>query len=241
MPKTIDNDVPYIDQSFGFQTAFGKAAESIRAAHVEATSSPNGVGVVKLMGRHSGFLACYASLANSDADVVLIPEVPFAFEGEGGLLNFLHRRVEERGHAVVVVAEGAGQELFAQEEQGQQSQGSDASGNIRLRDVGPLLNRRVTEYFGVVDMELNLKYIDPSYVIRSVPANPYDSVYCIRLAHAAVHAAMSGRTEMVVGRWRRRFVHVPIPLAISHRSQVDPAGDLWLSVLEATGQPVQFG
>ncbi|WP_239328800.1 ATP-dependent 6-phosphofructokinase [Frankia sp. CiP3] len=241
VPKTIDNDVPYIDQSFGFQTAFGKAAESIRAAHVEATSSPNGVGVVKLMGRHSGFLACYASLANSDADVVLIPEVPFAFEGEGGLLNFLHRRVEERGHAVVVVAEGAGQELFAQEEQGQQSQGSDASGNIRLRDVGPLLNRRVTEYFGVVDMELNLKYIDPSYVIRSVPANPYDSVYCIRLAHAAVHAAMSGRTEMVVGRWRRRFVHVPIPLAISHRSQVDPAGDLWLSVLEATGQPVQFG
>ncbi len=241
VPKTIDNDVPYIDQSFGFQTAFGKAAESIRAAHVEATSSPNGVGVVKLMGRHSGFLACYASLANSDADVVLIPEVPFAFEGEGGLLNFLHRRVEDRGHAVVVVAEGAGQELFAQEEQGQQSQGSDASGNIKLRDVGPLLNRRVTEYFGAVDMELNLKYIDPSYMIRSVPANPYDSVYCIRLAHAAVHAAMSGRTEMVVGRWRRRFVHVPIPLAISHRSQVDPAGDLWLSVLEATGQPVQFG
>ncbi len=241
VPKTIDNDVPYIDQSFGFQTAFGKAAESIRAAHVEATSSPNGIGVVKLMGRHSGFLACYASLANSDADVVLIPEVPFMLEGDGGLLHFLRRRVEERGHAVVVVAEGAGQELLAEEQQGEQPQGSDASGNIKLRDVGQLLTRRITDHFAAVGMELNLKYIDPSYVIRSVPANPYDSVYCIRLSHAAVHAAMSGRTEMVVGRWRRRFVHVPIPLAISHRSQVDPAGDLWLSVLEATGQPVRFG
>ncbi|SBW28860.1 6-phosphofructokinase 3 [Candidatus Protofrankia californiensis] len=239
VPKTIDNDVPYIDQSFGFQTAFSKAAESIRAAHVEAMSSPNGIGVVKLMGRHSGFLACYASLANSDADVVLVPEVPFAFDGDGGLLRFLHRRVEERGHAVVVVAEGAGQDLLAQEDPAT-PQGSDASGNVKLRDVGQLLTRRITDHFAAAKMELNLKYIDPSYVIRSVPANPYDSVYCIRLSHAAVHAAMSGRTEVIVGRWRRRFVHVPITMAISHRSQVDPAGDLWLSVLEATGQPVRF-
>ncbi len=236
IPKTIDNDIPYIDQSFGFQTAFGKAAESIHAAHSEATSAPNGIGLVKLMGRHSGFIACYACLAKSDADVVLIPEIPFCLEGNGGLLDFLHRRVRERGHAVVVVAEGAGQQLLADE-----PVSTDASGNRKLHDVGLFLARRIGEYFDTVGAELNLKYIDPSYVIRSVAANPYDSVYCIRLAHAAVHAAMAGRTEMVVGRWRRRFIHLPIQLAIGHRNQVDPAGDLWMSVLEATGQPARFG
>ncbi|MCM3923079.1 ATP-dependent 6-phosphofructokinase [Frankia sp. AiPs1] len=235
IPKTIDNDIPYIDQSFGFQTAFGKAAESIRVAHAEATSAPGGMGVVRLMGRHSGFIACYATLAKSNADVVLIPELPFKLEGEGGLLNYLRRRVVERGHAVVVVAEGAGQELITD-----QPEGSDASGNRKLHDVGPVLSRRITEHFANEGVELNLKYIDPSYAIRSVPANPYDNVYTIRLAHAAVHAAMSGRTEMVVGRWRRRFIHIPIGLAVSQRNQVDPAGDLWMSVLEATGQPPHF-
>jgi 6-phosphofructokinase 1 len=236
IPKTIDNDIPYIDQSFGFQTAMAKGAESIRAAHVEATSAPGGVGIVKLMGRHSGFIACYASLANSDADVVLIPEVGFQLDGEDGLLAYIHRRVAERGHAVVVVAEGAGQEHLDSA-----PAGADASGNTRLRDFSSLLTRRVTEYFTDAGSELNLKYIDPSYVIRSVPANPYDSVYCIRLAQAAVHAAMAGRTEMVVGRWRRRFVHLPIPVAVSRRNQVDPGGDLWMAVLETTGQPPRFG
>lgn len=235
IPKTIDNDIPFIDQSFGFQTAFAKASESIQAAHAEATSSPGGVGVVRLMGRHSGFIACYASLAKSEADVVLIPEIPFALDGDGGLLSYLRRRVQEHGHVVLVVAEGAGQEMA-----GIGDSGTDASGNRRLHDVGQVLCRRITEDFETAGLELNLKYIDPSYVIRSVPANPYDSVYCIRLAHAAVHAAMAGRTEMVVGRWRRRFIHIPIPLAISHRNQVDPSGDLWMSVLEATGQPPRF-
>ncbi|ADP82696.1 phosphofructokinase [Pseudofrankia inefficax] len=239
IPKTIDNDIPFIDQSFGFQTAFAKASESIAAAHAEATSAPGGLGLVRLMGRHSGFIACYASLAKSDADVVLIPEVPFTLDGENGLLRYLRRRIEETGHAVVVAAEGAGQELFDAQSNGLGT-GTDASGNRRLSDVGQFLSGRIVDYFTSAGVEINLKYIDPSYVIRSVPANPYDSVYCIRLAHAAVHAAMAGRTEMVVGRWRRRFIHIPIPLAISHRNQVDPSGDLWMSVLEATGQPPRF-
>ncbi|TQS46288.1 ATP-dependent 6-phosphofructokinase [Cryptosporangium phraense] len=230
VPKTIDNDIPYINQSFGFQTAFGRAAESIRTAHVEARTVPNGVGLVRLMGRHSGFIACYAALAKNDADFVLIPEVPFTLEGDRGLLAHLRKRVVERGHAVVVVAEGAGQELL-------ETNGTDASGNRRLGDIGVHLRHRISQDFDEAGLELNLKYIDPSYTIRSVPANPYDSVYCLRLAHTAVHAAMAGRTEMVVGRWHGRFVHVPMRLAISKRNQVDPEGDLWTSVLEATGQP----
>lgn len=232
IPKTIDNDIMFIDQSFGFQTAFSVAAESIAAAHVEATASPNGVGLVKLMGRHSGFIACYASLARSDVNFVLIPEVPFELDGERGLLTQLRKRLEAKSHAVVVVAEGAGQDMFHDG-----SHGTDASGNTKLRDIGLLLKQRITDYCAAVGMELNLKYIDPSYNIRSVPANPYDAVYCIRLAHNAVHAAMSGRTEMVVGRWHGRFVHIPMALAIRERNQVDPDGDLWMSVLESTGQP----
>ena len=235
IPKTIDNDIMYIDQSFGFQTAFSEATKSIAAAHVEAKASPNGVGLVRLMGRHSGFIACYASLAMSDANFVLIPEVPFEMDGDGGFLNVLKQRLARSGHAVVVVAEGAGQELLHSG-----SHDTDASGNHKLHDIGIYLRRRITEHFAHIGMELNLKYIDPSYVIRSVPANPFDSVYCIRLAQNAVHAAMCGRTEMVVGRWHSRFVHVPMPLAIRERNRVDPDGDLWAAVLEATGQPSEF-
>jgi len=236
IPKTIDNDIPYIDQSFGFQTAFAEATKSIRSAHVEAKASPHGVGLVKLMGRHSGFIACYASLAEPDANYVLIPEVPFALDGPQGLLEHLLGRVKRSGHAVIVVAEGAGQELIAASDTGQ-----DASGNRKLHDVGLFLRTRITEHFAAAGTELNLKYIDPSYAIRSVEANPFDAVYCLRLAQHAVHAAMAGRTSMVVGRWRGRYVHIPMALAVSSRNQVAPDGDLWLSVLEATGQPRFFG
>jgi 6-phosphofructokinase 1 len=236
IPKTIDNDIPYIDHSFGFQSAFGAAGDLIRAAGTEARSAPGGVGLVKLMGRHSGFIACYAALAKNGADFVLVPEVPFALEGETGLLNRLSEKVRAQGHAVVIVAEGAGQEHLVGGEARH-----DASGNVTLNDIGRFLRNRIGDHFDGLGQELNLRYIDPSYAIRSVPANPYDAVYCLRLAHAGVHAAMAGRTAMVVGRWHGRFVHVPIELAVSKRNQVDPHGDLWMSVLEATGQPVNLG
>jgi 6-phosphofructokinase 1 len=235
VPKTIDNDISLIDQSFGFQTAFSEATQSIRSAHVEAIGAPNGVGLVKLMGRHSGFIACYAALAMSDANFVLIPEVPFFLDGDCGFLNVLRKRIERRRHAVIVVAEGAGQHLVEAE-----AGKTDASGNKKLVDIGPWLKKRIEDYFSAIPMEINLKYIDPSYQIRSVPANPHDSALCVRLAHKAVHAAMSGRTDMVVGRWHGRFVHVPIAAAIKQRNTVDPDGDLWMSVLESTGQPKQF-
>jgi 6-phosphofructokinase 1 len=236
IPKTIDNDIPFIDHSFGFQTAAQAATESIRSARVEAQSAPGGVGLVKLMGRHSGFIACYAALAKTDADFVLIPEVPFGLDGDEGLLAHVRRRVARQGHAVVVVAEGAGQDLLTADEHE-----TDASGNTRLRDVAAMLRHRLTDDFAARGAQLNIRYIDPSYQIRSVPANPYDSVYCVRLAQAAVHAGMAGRTGMVVGRWHGRFVHLPIQVATHHRNTVDPHGDLWLSVLEATGQPLRFG
>ena len=232
VPKTIDNDIPWIDRSFGFQTAFGRAAESIRAAHTEARSTPNGVGLIKLMGRHSGFIACYATLASDDVDLVLIPEVAMPLEGERGVLAHIERVLDAQGHAVVVVAEGAGQDLFAG------VTGADASGNAKLHDIGGLLRDRITAHLGAHGRDFQVRYVDPGYAIRSVPANSHDSVYCTRLAQAAVHAAMAGRTAIVAGRWHGRFVHLPIPLVTASRNQVDSKGDLWLSVLEATGQPV---
>ena len=228
VPKTIDNDIPYLDQSFGFQTAFTRATDSIKAALTEASSTPYGVGLVKVMGRHSGFIACYAALASHDVDFVLIPEVPFALEP---FQRLLRERVRRQGHAVVVVAEGAGQDLF------EYDGAVDASGNARLADIGALLRERIAMEFAAAGDELTLRYVDPGYAIRSVAANGWDAVYCLRLAQAAVHAAMAGRTAMVVGRWHGRFVHIPIPVATGSRNQVDPNGDLWMSVLEATGQP----
>jgi 6-phosphofructokinase 1 len=234
IPKTIDNDIPWIDQSFGFQTAFARAAESIRAAHTEASSTIGGVGLVKLMGRHSGFIACYATLANHDVDFTLIPEVPFRADH---FLAHLRERVERQGHAVVVVAEGAGQELFPQSAGATET---DASGNARLGDIAGLLRERITAHFAEAGTRLSLRYVDPGYAIRSVPANAFDAVYCVRLAQAAVHAGMAGFTSVVVARWHGRFIHLPITLATASRNQVDPHGDLWMSVLEATGQPRQF-
>jgi len=235
IPKTIDNDILYLDQSFGFETAFSEAVKAITSAHTEALGSPNGIGLVKLMGRHSGFIACHAALAMNDVNFVLIPEVPFVLDGDDGFLSVLRRRMRERGHAVIVAAEGAGQELMDDE-----NLGTDASGNVRLRDIGLFLRERINKFFHEEGTEVNLKYIDPSYIIRSVPASPQDSLYCMRLGQHAVHAAMSGRTKMVVGRRHGYYVNLPMELVASGRRRVDPYGDLWLSVLEATGQPITF-
>jgi 6-phosphofructokinase 1 len=234
IPKTMDNDIPFIGQSFGFVTSFSVAAKSISAAMIEAHSAVGGVGLVKLMGRHAGFIACYAALANHEADFVLIPEVPFRLEGPGGLLTALHQRVTDTGHAVVVVAEGAGQDVLPPDDT------TDASGNVRLGDIGAHLRHEISRHFTEQGSTLTLKYLDPGYAIRSVRADPHDAVYCVRLAQAAVHAGMAGRTDMVVGRRHNRFVHVPISLVVSATNRVAPDGDLWLSVLESTAQPVSM-
>lgn len=234
VPKTIDNDMIYMDKSFGYDTACAAAVDPIRAAHTEARSARNGIGLVKLMGRHSGFIACSAAIASGEVNCVLIPEVPFALEGDKGFLEVIRQRVVSRGHAVVVVAEGAGQEHLPKVD------GADASGNKKLADIGPFLRDQLTEYFRRCKTELTLKYIDPSYMIRSVPANAQDRIYCMRLGQAAVHAGMAGKSGIIVARWHSAYVHVPVTVATSARREVDTAGDLWLSVLESTGQPAMF-
>ncbi len=234
IPKTIDNDIMYLDKSFGFETAFAMAVQSVKCAHAEAAGSYNGVGLVKLMGRDSGFIACYAALAGSNVDFVLIPEVSFDLYGSAGLLEALHYRVARRKNAVIVVAEGAGQHLLAD------SGLTDASGNRVHGDIGLFLRERINESFRERKIPLSLKYIDPSYLVRSVPANAQDNVYCSQLAQHAVHAAMTGKTGMLVGRWHCSFVHLPLELVIHGRRKVDPRGELWHSVLESTGQPARL-
>ena len=233
IPKTIDNDLLWIEHSFGFNTAVEEARKAIVAAHAEARGAWNGIGIVKLMGRHSGFIAAHATLANSDVNFCLVPEVPFCLEGRGGFLAALAERLAQRHHAVIVVAEGAGQDML----QDPAYSGSDASGNLRLKDVGVFLRDQIVRYFAEQGTEVTIKYIDPSYIIRSLPANSLDSEYCLVLGQHAVHAGMAGRTEAVVGYWNQHFTHVPISLAVAHRKQLDACGDVWHRVLEATGQP----
>jgi 6-phosphofructokinase 1 len=228
VPKTIDNDISCVQRSFGFETAVTEAGQAIVSAHTEATGARNGVGLVKLMGRESGFIAAYAALAYNDVNYCLVPEVPFTLEG---FLSVLEERLDRKGHAVIVVGEGAGQDLL------QRSQERDASGNVRFGDIGIFLRDRINAHFKGLKQELNLKYIDPSYTIRSVPANAHDSAFCLLLGHNAVHAGMSGRTGMLVGDWGGEFTHVPIPMAVSRRKKIDPNGRLWNIVLASTGQP----
>lgn len=239
IPKTIDNDLYFIEKSFGFETAFSKACEAIRSANTEALGGPNGIGLVKLMGRHSGYIAANAAIAVGDVNIVLIPEIPFELEGERGLLAYLKKRLGNRGHAVILVGEGAGQDLIVKT-LGEKNVERDASGNVKLLDVGLFLEERINGHFKSAGVEINLKYIDPSYIIRSVPANPSDSMYCAQLAHSAVHAAMAGKTGMVVGRWNNTFTHVPIRMVIRRRNTIPPDSQLWLDVLETTGQPRSF-
>lgn len=232
IPKTIDNDIYLVSRSFGFDTAVDVSRMAIQGAHNEAISYPNGVGLIKLMGRHSGFIAATAALAQQDANFVLIPEVDFDIDGPKGLMAALAARVTSRGHAVIVAAEGAGQKFFENMDERR-----DASGNIRLNDIGPFLKNAIEAHFTEKNIPLNVKYIDPSYMIRSLPANANDSVFCGFLGRDAVHAGMAGKTKLVIGHWNNHFVHLPMEATAGRRKQVRADGKLWTTVLESTGQP----
>ncbi len=237
VPKTIDNDISHIARSFGFETAFSEAVKAITTAHVEAKGAPNGIGLVKLMGRHSGFIAANATIAMNDVNYVFVPEVPFELEGKNGFLMHLRERILNRKHAVICVAEGAGQNLLAGNSDGKSH---DASGNLKLKDIGVYLKNKIQEYFDREGIEINIKYIDPSYMIRSAPANANDSLFCHRLGQFAVHAGMAGKTDMVIGIWNNIFTHVPFEVAVSKRKQIDPNSRFWFSVINSTGQPVSM-
>jgi 6-phosphofructokinase 1 len=235
VPKTIDNDINLIYKTFGFSTAFAKAVDAIESAHAEAMGAPNGIGLVKLMGRHSGFIAANAALASKTVNYVLIPEQDFDLEGPNGFLEHLKKRIVTRGHSVIIVAEGAGQKFFRETEE------KDASGNTKLADIGVFLKFKINEYFDREKIEINLKYIDPSYMIRSLKAIPEDVVFCGYLAQNAVHAAMAGKTGLVIGHWNNYFTHVPIALAVQSRKVlITERSSLWRGVLASTGQPASM-
>lgn len=236
IPKTIDNDIPFVRRSFGFETAVSVATHAIHSAHTEATGAPHGIGLVKLMGRHAGYIAATACLATGHANFCLIPEVPFALEGPRGLLEQVEARVIQRRHAVIVVAEGAGQDFFAG-----QPEERDASGNAKLGDIGVFLKERLSRHMASRGLNVTLKYIDPSYLIRSAAANPNDQLHCARLAQNAVHAAMAGKTGLLIGYWHGLMTHVPTSALTGVKQRINPQGELWFGVLETTGQPPHIG
>jgi 6-phosphofructokinase 1 len=236
IPKTIDNDIHFVQRSFGFATALEKAREVLDGAHVEAKCVPNGLAIVKLMGRHAGFIAAGATIASQEVNCTLIPEVGFSLDGDDGLLAFLKARILRKKHAVLVVAEGAGQDLL-----GGHDGSLDASGNAKLKDIGIYLRDKVVEYFAQQNIPISIKYFDPSYIIRSVPANSADSILCDQMARMAVHAAVAGKTDVLIGYIYNYFVHVPIALAVANKKYLNPEGDLWMAVVASTGQPENLG
>ncbi len=232
VPKTIDNDIYLVSKTFGFDTAVDMACQAIRCAHNEATGAPNGIGLVKLMGRYSGFIAAAATAALREVNFCLIPECDFDLEGEYGLLRALELRLKSRGHAVIVVAEGAGQKYV----RGNKEE-KDPSGNVKLGDIGTFLKATFKRHFREIGMEIYVRYIDPSYIIRSVPANVDDRLYCGNLGQNAVHAAMAGKTAMLVSLWNDRYIHIPIASAVMRRKHINLKSRFWMGVLETTGQP----
>jgi 6-phosphofructokinase 1 len=235
VPKTIDNDLSFINKSFGFETAVGIAAESVYAAHVEANGVMNGVGLVKVMGRDSGFIAAQTALASQQANYVLIPEVPFDLDGPKGLLKSITSRLLRKGHAVIVVAEGAGADLMDAEMGSIDAK--DAGGNARMHDVGLFLKDKLSAYFKEIGLDAMVRYIDPSYTIRASAPNSNDAIYCARLGNNAVHAAMAGKTKVLMSQWNGIYVHVPIKMATKSRNKINPRSRLWQDVLETTWQP----
>jgi 6-phosphofructokinase 1 len=231
IPKTIDNDIRFCQPSFGFATSVEEADKVIDRAHTEATGVYNGVGLVKLMGREAGYIATAATIASGHVNFALIPEVPFELDGANGLLAKLERRLAARQHAVIVVAEGAGQDLLEQQEAK-----FDASGNRVLGDIGTFLKSRITDYFAGRKLPVAVRYFDPSYHIRSCPANTFDSLLCEQFARHAVHAAMAGKTDVLVGRVHSQFIHVPLPAVIGQKKRLSPEDEAWATVLAITGQ-----
>ena len=235
IPKTIDNDVAYVSRTFGYLTAVEEAAKVLDRAHVEAHCVENGISLVKLMGRNAGFIAAGATIASQEVNFTMVPEVPFKLEGPNGFLTALKKRVLDRAHALVVVAEGAGQDLLEQD-----GIERDASGNIKILDIGPFLREKIETYFKAEKIPIVMRYIDPSYLIRSSPANAEDSILCDLFARNAVHAAMAGKTGVVIGYLHNQFVHVPVELLSSRHKSVDPHGFVWRAVLSTTGQADRF-
>jgi 6-phosphofructokinase 1 len=235
VPKTVDNDLQFVGSTFGFESAVYQSTSVITAAHAEARSVYNGLGIVKLMGRDSGFISAHATLANPVVNFCLIPEDNWTLDGPRGLLKAVERRFRRKSHVVIAVAEGSGQANFKD-----LPAEKDASGNVLKHDIGTFLCDQFKRYFADLEIPMSLKYFDPNYSIRSVPASGTDQILCHRLAEYAVHAAMAGKTNMVIGFWNRSFVNIPIPVATYERRKIDIDGSLWRSVLACTGQEKYF-
>lgn len=237
IPKTINNDICYVQKTFGMETAFSVAADAIRTAHAEAKGSAYGIGLVKVMGRLSGFIAANAALALNEVNYVLVPEVAFELEGPKGFFQVIEDRFNRgKDHSVILVAEGAGQEYVANK-----TGAKDASGNPILGDIGTYLRDVIKTYFREKrKIPVNLKYIDPSYMVRAMPANAHDAIYCVQLAQNAAHAAMAGKTGMIISMWHSCIVHIPIRLAVTRKKRINPESALWLSVLSETDQPIRM-
>mmetsp|Transcript_20291 Transcript_20291/g.48093 ORF Transcript_20291/g.48093 Transcript_20291/m.48093 type:complete len:415 (+) Transcript_20291:167-1411(+) len=225
IPKSIDNDVVLFDRTFGFDTAVAKASEVIRNALVEASSCDRGVGIVKLMGRDSGFVAMHAATAADVVDLCMIPEVKVDMKD---VIEHVDATLAKKKYMVIAVAEGAGQELVSTGKQ-------DDTGHTVYGDIGVFLKDTLNKHLKASGGRTF--YIDPSYIIRSVPITPNDHIYCVRLANDAVHTAMRGYTGVCVGAMHNVVCMLPSRLIASGKKKVRPHSSSWQGCVQTCNMP----
>lgn len=231
VPKTIDNDILLMDKTFGFDTAVEEAQRAINSAYIEAHSAYHGIGLVKLMGRSSGFITMHAALSSGQVDICLIPEVPFKLEGPYGVLEHLEHLIKTKGSAVICVAEGAGQEML------EKTNATDLSGNVVLSDIGVYIQQKIKSHFKSIGVHSDVKYIDPTYMIRACRANASDAILCTVLGQNAVHGAFAGFSGITTGICNTHYVYLPVPEVIKSPRYVNPHSRMWHRCVTSTGQP----
>nr|GME10558.1 ATP-dependent 6-phosphofructokinase 5, chloroplastic-like [Ipomoea batatas]GME16659.1 ATP-dependent 6-phosphofructokinase 5, chloroplastic-like [Ipomoea batatas] len=96
---------------------------------------------------------------------------------------------------------------------------------------------QVKKYFREIGVPADVKYIDPTYMIRACRANASDGILCTVLGQNAVHGAFAGYSGITVGICNTHYVYFPIPEVISQARCVDHNSRMWHRCLTSTGQP----
>jgi ATP-dependent phosphofructokinase / diphosphate-dependent phosphofructokinase len=217
VPKTIDNDMGGTVITFGFDTAVSISTEAIDRLHSTAKSHDR-VMVVEVMGRNAGFIAINSGISGN-ADVILIPEIPFDIDKvcEALMEN------ELRGHkyAIVVVAEGAVPRGGSVITKGGPELGRQ---HVVLGGMAEHVAKEISQRTGKDSRSLVLGHLQ-----RGGSPTTFDRLLSLRFGAAAVRAIEEGKFDHMVALHSPDIVCVPLEEALGERKRVRVDGDTVLT------------
>ena len=148
-----------------------------------------------------------------------MPEKSFSVDA---LLRYVNEKLDEKDHCILVVAEGVNTRVV------------DGNGPVTVDgDVGPWLCAQLK-----ANLEsISLKYVDPSYAVRSAPSNAADTIFCSRLAQHAAHGALGGSTAFAVGTVNTHYVEIPLQDFANRAAVCAVTGRIFGDLVRSTGQP----